>query len=85
MKPAPVITETKKDHVMLPALVATRPDRPANRSWLAMLAQAVALHRQRARLAELDDHLLRDIGLSRDDARAEAQRSFWDVPAHWRH
>jgi uncharacterized protein YjiS (DUF1127 family) len=45
---------------------------------------ALALHRQRRRLAALDDHLLRDIGLTRAEATAEAQRLLWDVPPHWR-
>ncbi|NUB28272.1 DUF1127 domain-containing protein [Azospirillum brasilense] len=34
-------------------------------------------HRQRRSLAALDDHLLRDVGLSRTDARREAEKAFW--------
>ena len=34
-------------------------------------------HRQRRSLAALDDHLLRDVGLSRTDARREADKAFW--------
>jgi uncharacterized protein YjiS (DUF1127 family) len=33
--------------------------------------------RQRHALAELDDHLLRDIGLTRYQARIEALKPFW--------
>jgi uncharacterized protein YjiS (DUF1127 family) len=33
--------------------------------------------RQRRRLAELSDHMLRDIGLTRADAWAEADKPFW--------
>jgi uncharacterized protein YjiS (DUF1127 family) len=33
--------------------------------------------RQRHALAELDDHLLRDIGLTRYQARIEARKPFW--------
>jgi uncharacterized protein YjiS (DUF1127 family) len=33
--------------------------------------------RQRRRLGELDDRMLRDIGLTRADAWAEAQKPFW--------
>ena len=33
--------------------------------------------RQRQALAELDDHLLKDIGVSRTAARIEATRPFW--------
>lgn len=50
---------------------------------LRRLLSAVALHRSRHRLVELDDHLLRDIGLTRGQAAAEAERSSWDVPDHW--
>ncbi|MCB9958909.1 MAG: DUF1127 domain-containing protein [Rhodospirillaceae bacterium] len=34
--------------------------------------------RQRRQLAELDQHLLDDIGLSAADARRESHRPFWD-------
>lgn len=30
-------------------------------------------------LAELDDRMLRDIGVTRDQARAELQRAPWDI------
>lgn len=33
--------------------------------------------RSRRALAELDPHLLKDIGVSRDEARAEAIKPFW--------
>ena len=36
------------------------------------------LARQRRALAALDDHMLKDIGLIRADARQEADRRFWD-------
>lgn len=32
---------------------------------------------QRRHLAELDEHLLRDIGMDRDTARTEARKPFW--------
>jgi uncharacterized protein YjiS (DUF1127 family) len=34
--------------------------------------------RQRRALLDLDERLLRDIGLSRDDARLEAKKRFWE-------
>ena len=43
-----------------------------------------SLLRSRKSLSRLDDHLLRDIGLTRDEAAAEAARAAWDVPPHWR-
>lgn len=33
--------------------------------------------RQRHALRELDDRLLRDVGLSRDQARTECRKPFW--------
>lgn len=41
------------------------------------------LRRSRLRLAALDDRLLRDIGVSREAAKAEADRKGWDAPEHW--
>ena len=41
------------------------------------------LARQRRDLADLDDHLLRDIGITRSDALKEADRLPWDAPQHW--
>lgn len=43
-----------------------------------------ALTRSRRSLSRLDDHLLRDIGLTRAQARAEADRRGWDAPSHWK-
>ena len=57
--------------------------RPALRP-LAWLTRAWALRRQRRLLADLPPEILRDIGVTPDDARAEATRPFWDAPAHWR-
>ncbi|MBM3646250.1 MAG: DUF1127 domain-containing protein [Alphaproteobacteria bacterium] len=37
----------------------------------------VELARSRRQLAELDDRLLRDIGLDRATARREADKGFW--------
>ena len=36
-------------------------------------------HRQRHTLAALDDHLLRDIGLTRGAIRTEVSKPFWRV------
>ncbi|WP_207623917.1 DUF1127 domain-containing protein [Rhodobacter calidifons] len=65
----------------------TRPAAPAptrRQSFLRRLFGALALARSRRALAHLDDHLLRDIGLSRSKAQAEASRAAWDAPLHWR-
>jgi uncharacterized protein YjiS (DUF1127 family) len=50
---------------------------------LRRLLSVVAMRRSRGRLAELDDHLLRDIGLTRGQAAAESERASWDAPDHW--
>lgn len=60
-----------------PALRPSRPRRPSVWSFLG-------LRRSRARLATLEDHLLRDIGLTREQADAEERLPLWDVPDHWR-
>jgi len=45
------------------------------------LVQALLKWHQRSadrrRIAELDEHLLRDIGLTRDEVNREAKRYFW--------
>lgn len=43
-----------------------------------------AVARSRRSLSRLDDHLLRDIGLTRSQAAAEAERPGWDAPSHWK-
>jgi uncharacterized protein YjiS (DUF1127 family) len=44
---------------------------------LAGLRAAMDRFRQRCRLAELDDRLLRDIGLTASRAREESDKPFW--------
>lgn len=56
---------------------------PAPASPLAWLRTRLVLRRQRLQLAELDAKQLRDIGVTADQASAEAKRPIWDVPAHW--
>lgn len=51
---------------------------------LRLLLGRTALARSRRTLRRLDDHLLRDIGLTRSEAEAEAARPVWDAPLHWR-
>lgn len=63
----------------LPVAARRRPTAVIN-----SLARAIALRRVRRRLADLDDRMLADIGLSRDEAEREARLPIWDVPQHWR-
>ena len=51
----------------------------------SLAARTAALHRQRAALRRLDAQALADIGISRAQADAEANRPLWDAPAHWSH
>lgn len=39
--------------------------------------------RERRKLAELEPHMLKDIGLKPEDVRHELNRPFWNVPSHW--
>lgn len=43
----------------------------------------LALSRSRQTLADLDSRALDDIGVTADQARREAIRPIWDVPANW--
>lgn len=47
------------------------------------IGRGAALVRSRRALARLDDHLLRDIGLTRQEANIESRRAPWDAPPHW--
>lgn len=47
--------------------------------WLTYLARFWRAYETRRQLAELDPHLLRDIGITPLDARLEAARKPWDI------
>jgi uncharacterized protein YjiS (DUF1127 family) len=55
---------------------------PASR-WLDdafdVLMRWLDASRSRRTLDELDDHMLRDIGLTREQARRESSKFFWQV------
>ncbi len=51
---------------------------------LRKFRQMTDLIQSRRDLRRLDEHLLRDIGLTRHEAETEAFRAPWDVPPHWR-
>lgn len=50
---------------------------------LGMVTTALSITRERQTLSDLDDHLLRDIGVTRDDADVETKRPVWDAPNRW--
>ena len=51
---------------------------------LLRLAAIATVSRHRKALGRLDPHLLKDIGLTTEEAQAELLRPIWDVPTHWR-
>ena len=66
------------------SLTLQRPPRPRpTQSLLSRFIQARALARGRKALAELDDTILADIGVTRAEAMRESARPSWDAPQHW--
>ncbi len=55
----------------------------AHKGPRASLLDLLSLWRQRRALSTLDDAALKDVGITRKEAEAEARRPFWDVPSHW--
>ena len=46
--------------------------------WLAFLAETLRAAATRRHLAEMDDRMLKDIGITRTEALQEANRAPWD-------
>jgi len=71
-------SSTLHDH---PLALPSTPRATQRRSpWIIMLREIglwVALSRERHALAELNDHLLADIGITPDAAAREAAKPFW--------
>ena len=47
--------------------------------WLAFLAETLRAAATRRQLAEMDDRMLKDIGITRAEALEEANRAPWDL------
>jgi uncharacterized protein YjiS (DUF1127 family) len=66
----------------LPAHWPTRAAAPSA-GWIHsasdLLARWVDASRSRQTLEDLDEHMLRDIGITRDEAQREARKFFWQV------
>ena len=54
------------------------------RRFAASVLRALHLRQTRQHLARLEPHLLRDIGLTPDQALHEASRPLWDAPQPWK-
>jgi uncharacterized protein YjiS (DUF1127 family) len=50
--------------------------------WLVWLAEAMRTIETRGHLAEMDARMLKDIGITRSQAEAEANRAPWDLAMH---
>ena len=72
----PYTNATPFDPAFQDDLRSARPLRLFSRAF-----QVLSVLRQRRRLAELPDHQLADIGITREEARTEAARPFWDLPS----
>ena len=55
----------------------------ANRGLFQRLQTIITTRRERQALLALDPALLCDIGLTREQALAEANRPIWDAPTTW--
>ncbi|SHI94121.1 Uncharacterized conserved protein YjiS, DUF1127 family [Ruegeria lacuscaerulensis ITI-1157] len=53
---------------------------PRQANWLQ---HVFSVARQRRALGRLDERALRDIGVTRSQAEAEAARPIWDVSEYW--
>ncbi len=64
-----------------PEAMPQRVIRPKGRHWLTrgvdLLFTWSERTRERRQLMQFDDHVLRDIGITRADAAAEAAKPFW--------
>ncbi len=73
-----------KDLAMSRSAALRRSSEPAVFRRLARsILHALRLRQTRQHLARLEPHLLRDIGLTPDQARLEAIRPLWDAPEAW--
>jgi uncharacterized protein YjiS (DUF1127 family) len=73
---------TSATSTVQPSIAAAAPPHrsQAARAWLmATLREWLRRSRTRSQIDELDEHLLRDIGLTRAAVRAESSKPFWQA------
>lgn len=63
----------------LSASTAIRTPATQKAGWLAWLRRMLRAVESRRQLAEMDDRMLADIGVSRSEALQEASRAPWDL------
>lgn len=59
-----------------------RPQARRQTLW-SKIMDSYAVGRQRHALAQLDAHLLEDIGVSAREADVESRKPLWDAPQYW--
>jgi uncharacterized protein YjiS (DUF1127 family) len=83
MQSSASITIQIKELLMANCIEHSRPIPLRRPSLLSTITQMIALRRQRQHLDRLSDEQLKDIGVTRDQAEAEARRKAWDAPNFW--
>ena len=53
------------------------------RGLFQVLLDAATMWRHRRELSDLPPDRLRDLGLSKEDVRAEVQKPIWNAPDNW--
>ena len=66
-----------------PPLAASHLPSPSSRGAWSRIMATLMVYRSRRALAQLDSHILNDIGISRAQALSEAKRAVWDAPDRW--
>jgi uncharacterized protein YjiS (DUF1127 family) len=63
-------------------LTALAPNR-GRKTLVSRVFLFLSIWRERNSLAQLDDRLLEDIGVSKSEAHSESERPSWDAPSRW--
>jgi len=69
--------EVIDDHVSAPSVPQSYVLRATGQRWLRVIGTWIERSRQRRALANLDDRLIDDIGITRSEAARESANPFW--------